>query len=25
MEFVLVATGRAEPSTMGLAPGVSIY
>jgi uncharacterized protein (TIGR03083 family) len=25
MEFVLVATGRAEPSTMGLAPGGSIY
>ena len=25
MQFVLVATGRAEPSTMGLEPGVSIY
>jgi uncharacterized protein (TIGR03083 family) len=25
MQFVLVATGRAEPATMGLEPGVSIY
>jgi uncharacterized protein (TIGR03083 family) len=25
MQFVLVATGRAEPATMGLQPGVSIY
>ncbi len=25
MQFVLVATGRAEPVTMGLEPGVSIY
>jgi uncharacterized protein (TIGR03083 family) len=25
MQFVLVATGRAEPQTMGLQPGVSIY
>jgi uncharacterized protein (TIGR03083 family) len=25
MQFVLVATGRAEPSTVGLEPGVSIY
>jgi len=25
MQFVLVATGRAEPETMGLEPGVSIY
>lgn len=25
MQFVLVATGRAEPATMGLDPGVSIY
>ena len=25
MKFVLVATGRAEPATMGLEPGVSIY
>jgi uncharacterized protein (TIGR03083 family) len=25
MQFVLVATGRAEPSTLGLEPGVSIY
>jgi uncharacterized protein (TIGR03083 family) len=25
LQFVLVATGRAEPSTMGLEPGVSIY
>jgi uncharacterized protein (TIGR03083 family) len=25
MQFVLVATGRAEPSTMGLETGVSIY
>ncbi len=25
MQFVLVATGRAEPETIGLQPGVSIY
>jgi uncharacterized protein (TIGR03083 family) len=25
MQFVLVATGRAEPASMGLEPGVSIY
>jgi len=25
MQFVLVATGRAEPATLGLEPGVSIY
>jgi uncharacterized protein (TIGR03083 family) len=25
MQFVLVATGRAEPATIGLEPGVSIY
>jgi len=25
LQFVLVATGRADPATMGLAPGVSIY
>jgi uncharacterized protein (TIGR03083 family) len=25
MQFVLVATGRAEPATMGLEPGISIY
>jgi uncharacterized protein (TIGR03083 family) len=25
MQFVLVATGRAEPATMGLDPGISIY
>jgi uncharacterized protein (TIGR03083 family) len=25
MQFVLVATGRAEPETIGLEPGVSIY
>jgi hypothetical protein len=25
MQFVLVATGRAAPETMGLEPGVSIY
>ena len=25
LQFVLVATGRAEPATMGLEPGVSIY
>jgi uncharacterized protein (TIGR03083 family) len=25
LQFMLVATGRAEPSTMGLEPGVSIY
>ena len=25
MQFVLVATGRAAPETMGLDPGVSIY
>jgi uncharacterized protein (TIGR03083 family) len=25
MQFVLVATGRAEPDTIGLEPGVSIY
>jgi uncharacterized protein (TIGR03083 family) len=25
MQFVLVATGRADPATMGLEPGVSIY
>jgi uncharacterized protein (TIGR03083 family) len=25
LQFVLVATGRAEPSTLGLEPGVSIY
>jgi uncharacterized protein (TIGR03083 family) len=25
MQFVLVATGRAEPATIGLDPGVSIY
>jgi hypothetical protein len=25
LQFVLVATGRAEPGTIGLQPGVSIY
>jgi hypothetical protein len=25
LQFVLVATGRAEPETIGLQPGVSIY
>ncbi len=25
LQFVLVATGRAEPATIGLEPGVSIY
>jgi hypothetical protein len=25
MQFVLVATGRADPALIGLEPGVSIY